>query len=86
MKIETKLNIGDECYFMKSNEVERGKISKIEIEVGKYYSGDPKTHVHYTVDYGINNLTEECFEEREIFSSVDECLENLKERAQLRYD
>ena len=86
MKIETKLNIGDECYFMKNNEVERGNISKIEITVGSYRSGDLRTFIHYTVNYGINNLTEECFEEREIFCSVDECLEKLKERAQLRYD
>ena len=86
MEIETKLNIGDECYFMKNNDVERGKISKIEITVGSYYSGDPKTYIHYIVNYGINNLTEECFEERELFCSVDECLESLKERAQLRYD
>ena len=86
MEIKTQLNIGNECYFMKNNEVEMGKISKIEINVDSYRSGDPKTHIHYIVNYGINRLTVECFDEREIFSSVDECLENLKKRAQLRYD
>ena len=85
MKIETKLDIGDECYFMKDNEVERGKISKIEIGVVTYYSEDSKTHISYIVNYGLHNTTEECFDEREIFCSVDECLESLKKRAQLRY-
>ena len=86
MKIETKLDLNDECYFMKDNEIEKGIISKLEITVGSYRSGDPKTHIHYIVNYGINHLTEECFNEKEIFCSVDECLESLKERAQLRYD
>ena len=86
MKIETKLDLNNDCYFMKDNEVEKGRIDKIEIEIIKNHLGDPKPVIYYTVKYGIRDVFEECFEDREIYISVDECLEELKKKAQLRYD
>lgn len=86
MEIVTKLNLNDECYFMKDNEVEKGKILKIEITVTTNYLGDPQPDIFYSVKYGTKNAFEECFEEREIFCTVAECLESLKKKAQLRYD
>jgi len=67
MKIETKYSIGQTVYFLESNSVRNGRITKIFIE-----TTEDKTEVEYR-----NSDSQNIFEEIKLFKSKKELLENL---------
>lgn len=76
MKIETKLNIDDECYFIENNRINEGTIRKIEITIEQYnYYNYGECLIYYSIAKG--NGTRR-LNESEIFKTVEEALEYLK--------
>lgn len=74
MKIETKLNIDDSCYFIEDNQIKKGLVKKIEITIRENtYSYD--SSIYYTVSKKGTN-TYLC--EEQVFASIEETLKYLE--------
>lgn len=74
MKIETKLNIGDDCYFIENNQIKKGRVEKIEITIREdTYNYD--ISIYYTVS---KKGTSTYLWEKQVFASVEETLKYLE--------
>ena len=79
MTIKTKLDVGDECYFIEDNRIKRGTLSKIEIYITRGYGGLNETFTNY---YVCKKNVSVCLQENAVFISVDEALEYLRGNVQ----
>lgn len=75
MKIQTKLDVGDECYFIEDNKIKRGTLSKIEIYVNKGMGGVDDIYINYFVS---KRNASTILQENSIFISVDDALDHLR--------
>ena len=80
MEITTKLNVSDECYFMKDNKVEKSIIQKIITE--SYLQGNGiETTCKTFISYYITNPKAENFPykyyEDEVFATKEDLLKSL---------
>lgn len=75
MKIETKLSINDECYFIMANVVCRAKITGIKISIGN----DAYPYVTYEIDKNPagSKYTLTGFNDSEVFATKAELLASL---------
>lgn len=77
MKVETKLDFDDVCYFIDDNRIKKGNVEKIEIIVGRdYHFGPGETNIIYTIkkDNAYRVLHEE-----EVFETLEKALRYLEE-------
>lgn len=73
MKIETKLNVEDECYFLHSNKVKTGFIEDIQISALK-----EKMYIKYSVLFKNDDKTEyRIYLEEDVFKTKQELLDSL---------
>ena len=73
MKIETKLNIKDECYFLFCNKVKTGIVKDIQISVLK-----EKMYIKYSILFKDCDKTEtKIYLEEDIFKTKQELLNSL---------
>lgn len=73
MKIETKLNVEDECYFLHSNKVKTGFIKDIQISVLK-----EKMYIKYSVLFKNDDKAEtKIYLEEDVFKTKQELLDSL---------
>ena len=73
MKIETKLNVEDECYFLHSNKVKTGFVTDIRILVLM-----EKMYIEYSVLFKNDNKAEhKIFLEEDVFKTKQELLDSL---------
>ncbi len=74
MKIETKFDVGDKCYFMYSNAICEGEIEEIRIGV----SGENDIEIRYSVSLvlggGVSSITQL---ESDLFKTKEELVEDL---------
>ena len=75
MEIKTKLEIGDECYFIRDDRLVRSVIKRIEITVVPHKLTDCEINVFYSMPYMGGNITQN---ERETFASLKEAMEFLE--------
>lgn len=73
MKIETKLNVSDECYFLNNNKVKTGLVKDIQISVLK-----EKMYIKYSILFKDCDKEEsKIFLEENIFKTKQELLDSL---------
>lgn len=73
MKIETKLNLKDTCYFLTQNAVRQSKIVRIEVRIA-----EDKCDILYTVESNpAGGQYKTMFNEHEIFLTKEELLKTL---------
>lgn len=72
MKIETKLNVEDECYFLHSNKVKTGFIKDIQISVLK-----EKMYIKYSVLFKNDDKAARIYLEEDVFKTKQELLDSL---------
>ena len=76
MKIETKFNVGDYCYYMENNNVQRGIIKKIELSIEYNQYLIPIIYTNYIVE---KYHSSRCMEESIIHKTLEDLFEYLKE-------
>lgn len=75
MKIETKLNVGDEAWFMRDNKTCSDDVVMIRVEVE--FEGIARTPIS-TIEYLVGNFgSDDWYDESVIFASKKELLESL---------
>ena len=75
MKIKTKYNIGQQvCFLSIYGEIEKGIISKINIDVA-----EDDSLSYYTIRCYNKNLCFVCKNEEEIYLSIEELKENIEQ-------
>jgi hypothetical protein len=73
MKIETKLNVEDECYFLFHNKVKTGEVKDIQISVLK-----EKMYIKYSILFNDCDKNEhKIYLEEDIFKTKQELLNSL---------
>ena len=72
MKIETKLNVEDECYFLHSNKVKTGFIKDIQISVLK-----EKMYIKYSILFKNDDKAARIYLEEDVFKTKQELLDSL---------
>lgn len=77
MNIKTKFGIHQKCYFLADDRINEGVIDTLEI----YYKDYGKKTVKYQVS-NIMGSSVQVFDESDLFKSINEVLEFLKENIQ----
>ena len=73
MKIETRFNLSDICYYIEDNRIKEYWIEKIEFSVCKGYYEQEK--ILYTISKSGSSI---CVTEKDIFKNIEEALQFLE--------
>ena len=77
MKIETKLNIDDEAYFVEADGVRKGHVVRMEILVESDSLGGKYTSITYTI---VHHAKARYINEALVFASLEETLKYLEQK------
>ena len=75
MNIETKLNVGDEAFFIEDNKIKSGEVRAVNVNVVENSYGSCDTRTTYSIYYEREYKT---FDEDYLFISLGHALDYLK--------